>query len=206
MAQVRTRTTTAPDRSGRSRLSTRPSSPAGRPRKAAPARRGARRQANRPDRKGRRRRATPDAVVKQFALDGSTQAWSILVMSVDRGGAGTSVRAQAMHLSDELPAGTTAIRRVRSLGSRARQRRLCRYLAGAAHPHRLAVLVKLLEGPATYKALQKTTGQKSGPLYHHVNQLRIAGLVAPAQRDLYQLTPAGRAVVAMLLCGFAVTP
>jgi predicted transcriptional regulator len=54
------------------------------------------------------------------------------------------------------------------------------------------VLLKLLEGPATYRALAKATRLRAGPLYHHIAQLRLAGLVRPKERDLYALTRGGR--------------
>jgi predicted transcriptional regulator len=63
------------------------------------------------------------------------------------------------------------------------------------HAQRVTLLVKLLEGPATYAALQKVTKSKVGPLYHHINQLRLAGLILPKQRDLYELTRAGRNLI-----------
>jgi len=56
-------------------------------------------------------------------------------------------------------------------------------------------MVKLLEGPGTYRALQKVTKLKAGPLYHHVSQLRLAGLILPKQRDLYELTRGGRNLI-----------
>jgi len=68
-------------------------------------------------------------------------------------------------------------------------------LAALGHPHRITLLSTLLEGPATYRLLQRRTGLKAGPLYHHVNQLRLAGLLAPKTRDLYDLTRSGRNVL-----------
>ncbi len=70
-----------------------------------------------------------------------------------------------------------------------------RALAAVGHPQRLNIMVKLLEGPATYRALQKVTKSKAGPLYHHVSQLRLAGLILPKQRDLYELTRGGRNLI-----------
>ncbi len=67
-----------------------------------------------------------------------------------------------------------------------------RALAAVGHMQRIKMINKLLEGPATYKALQKVTKLKAGPLYHHVNQLRLAGLILPKRRDLYELTRGGR--------------
>lgn len=64
--------------------------------------------------------------------------------------------------------------------------------AALGHPQRAQMLLALLGGPATYRAIQKLTKLKAGPLYHHVNHLRLAGLIAPRQRDLYELTRGGR--------------
>src|SRR5438045_4011437 len=52
-------------------------------------------------------------------------------------------------------------------------------LAAAGHSARLRILDLLLAGPATYRALQRCTGCKVGPLYHHVHHLRLAGLILP---------------------------
>jgi DNA-binding transcriptional ArsR family regulator len=89
--------------------------------------------------------------------------------------------------------------RARRVATRGRVERIAETLDAAASPHRLAVLAKLLEGPATYQALQKATGLKVGPLYHHINRLRLARLVAPKERDLYRLTRAGRNLLCVLL-------
>jgi predicted transcriptional regulator len=56
-------------------------------------------------------------------------------------------------------------------------------------------MAKLLEGPVTYRGLQKVTRLKAGPLYHHINQLRLANLILPKQRDLYELTRGGRNLI-----------
>ncbi len=84
-------------------------------------------------------------------------------------------------------------------GSRASMRSTV--LTALGHATRFRILCKLLEGPATYRALQKLTRMKAGPLYHHINQLRLARLILPRQRDLYSLTRGGRnaVVVAHLL-------
>ncbi len=80
---------------------------------------------------------------------------------------------------------------------------VCEALAAVGHVQRARLMVKLLEGPATYRALQRITGAKPGPLYHHVNQLRLAGLILPKQRDLYELTRGGRNLI---LAAIAVGP
>ena len=74
----------------------------------------------------------------------------------------------------------------------------CQTLAAVSHVVRARILAKLLEGPAVYRSLQRMTKLKAGPLYHHVNQLRLAGLIMPKQRDLYELTRGGRNLILAL--------
>ena len=77
--------------------------------------------------------------------------------------------------------------------------KMCDAFAAIGHVSRARILTKLLEGPATYAALQRATKLKAGPLYHHINQLRLAGLILPKQRDLYELTRGGRNLAAVAL-------
>ncbi len=42
---------------------------------------------------------------------------------------------------------------------------------------------------------EKVTKLKAGPLYHHINQRRLAGLMLPKERDLYELTRGGRNLI-----------
>ncbi len=81
--------------------------------------------------------------------------------------------------------------------------RTCQAFAAFGHTQRAKVMARLLEGPATYRALQRVTKLKAGPLYHHINQLRLAGLILPKQRDLYELTRGGRNII---LAAMAVGP
>lgn len=79
---------------------------------------------------------------------------------------------------------------------------MCRALGTLGHVQRVRIMLKLLEGPATYRALERATRIKVGPLYHHINQLRLSGLILPKQRDLYELTRGGRnLVLAALVAG-----
>lgn len=95
---------------------------------------------------------------------------------------------QALSLTSRQSRGVAAkIRRATIHASQA--------FSAAGHVQRARIMAKLLEGPATYRALQRVTKLKSGPLYHHVNQLRLAGLILPKQRDLYELTRGGRNLV-----------
>jgi DNA-binding transcriptional ArsR family regulator len=73
--------------------------------------------------------------------------------------------------------------------------RVSEAFAALGHPQRIRILVKLLGSPGTYQALMKLTKLGAGPLYHHINQLRMAGLILPKQRDLYELTRGGRNVI-----------
>ena len=75
----------------------------------------------------------------------------------------------------------------------------CQTVAAASHVVRAQILAKLLEGPAVYRSLQRVAKLKPGPLYHHINQLRLAGLMLPKQRDLYELTRAGRNLILGLM-------
>jgi hypothetical protein len=77
--------------------------------------------------------------------------------------------------------------------------RVCQAMAALGHVSRARMLLKMLEGPATYRALQRVSALKAGPLYHHVNHLRLAGLILPKQRDLYELTRGGRNLMLVAL-------
>jgi DNA-binding HxlR family transcriptional regulator len=87
----------------------------------------------------------------------------------------------------------------RSLGTGGEARRLAAVLSALGSAYRVQILVKLLEGPGTYRTLQKATRLKAGPLYHHVAQLRLAGLIGPKERDLYELTRGGRNLILVVL-------
>ena len=72
-------------------------------------------------------------------------------------------------------------------------------LAAVGHHQRIRIVLKLLGGEATHRLLAKATGLKAGPLYYHLRELRLAGLIGPKVRDLYVLTPKGqRALLAVL--------
>ena len=84
-------------------------------------------------------------------------------------------------------------------------KRVCVAMAAAGHEVRAKLMLKLLDGPATYRALKRVTKLEAGPLYHHINQLRLAGLILPKQRDLYELTRGGRnLILAMMVLDRAV--
>ncbi len=65
-------------------------------------------------------------------------------------------------------------------------------LGSLASTHRLTIVHRLMEGPAGYGQLREATKLQAGPLYHHIGFLRLAGVVGPKSRDVYELTESGR--------------
>lgn len=74
-----------------------------------------------------------------------------------------------------------------------------RLLAAVSHPKRIDILKILLCGPAGYHLLTKVTTLKAGPLYHHLGELRSAGLVGPKTRDIYSITRKGQRMMVLIL-------
>ncbi|MFQ6048072.1 MAG: helix-turn-helix domain-containing protein [Phycisphaerae bacterium] len=77
-----------------------------------------------------------------------------------------------------------------------------RLFAALGHPHRLAILKAILTGADSYQQLRDRVGLKAGPLYHHVRELRLAGLLELGGRDSYHLSQLGQDVV-LLACSLA---
>ncbi len=112
---------------------------------------------------------------------------------------------QQQHESLQIPVGSgggggggAAIRR-----AAARLAKVAPALSAISHEHRIRMMAELLTGPKTYQDLQKLTKLKAGPLYHHINQLRLAELILPKQRDTYELTRGGRNLI---LAAMALAP
>ena len=82
---------------------------------------------------------------------------------------------------------------------RAALERTCEAMSALGHPHRAAMMAKLMEGPQSYRTLQQAMGLKAGPLYHHIRQLRLGGLILPKHRDWYAHTQAGRNLVMVMM-------
>ncbi len=85
----------------------------------------------------------------------------------------------------------TAAQAARRMVRRADRTEIASLMTGLANPHRLAILHNLLQGPANYRHLRSATQLKAGPLYHHISELRLAGLIGPKARDTYELTELG---------------
>jgi len=100
---------------------------------------------------------------------------------------------------DVLPVCKKRERTARLIARGAQPEQAARLLAALAHPQRIRILLKLLGGEATHRLLTKATRLKAGPLYHHLSELRAAGLIGPRVRDVYVLTSRGqRAILATL--------
>jgi len=76
-----------------------------------------------------------------------------------------------------------------SAASNERIAKLCNAMANA---RRVAMLKAIFTGSGSYAQLSEALGLKAGPLYHHVRELRLAGLLELAQRDTYRLTEYGK--------------
>ncbi len=152
--------------------------------------------AARATRKTRRKKATVRQRVTPASKKTAVELFGTANADPDRVDIAVAVRA-AGRFRVERRSATPGGAGAKPITARHRQR-LGVVLDAAASTHRLAILELLLGGPATYQHLQKTTGLKVGPLYHHVNQLRAAGLIGPKERDLYWLTQSGRILVLVL--------
>ncbi len=127
-------------------------------------------------------------------VEGTGDGWDQVVAAAHRLTALPRSRLTRQAKGSLKPEQTNS-RAARAILRAGRTEELARVLGALGSTHRLRILFKLLEGAATYRTLQKVTGLKAGPLYHHIAQLRLAELVGPKQRDLYDLTRAGRNVV-----------
>ena len=143
-------------------------------------------QTSRPEQSG-------DLAVVVAAVEADGKGWRTQVgqASLRAGSGGRGVMART--------------RAAKRLTTPAKRKRLAQVVSAVASPHRLTIMAKLLEGPATYQALIKASGLKVGPLYHHINQLRLASLVGPKERDLYRLTRAGQNVLLTMLAMLPLT-
>ena len=90
-----------------------------------------------------------------------------------------------------LAASDAVAKAAKKLVRRCNPRETAALLASMSNPHRLVILHRLLQGPATYAQLQSTCKLKAGPLYHHISSLRLAGLVGPKTRNCYELSEVG---------------
>lgn len=156
--------------------------------------------------KGRKRRQRRAATTG--GLSGRNEGCSVVLMVVERVGRRLDRVTSKLQISSigtgwrGKPARSRKWDRRASKSSGQFPARACQAMFALGHVQRMRIMRKLLDGPAIYQALKKLTRLKSGPLYHHINHLRLAGLLLPKQRDLYELTRAGRnAVLGVMAMG-----
>jgi DNA-binding HxlR family transcriptional regulator len=65
---------------------------------------------------------------------------------------------------------------------------LAKTLSALGHSHRILLLRAMFDGVTSYAMLRRRTGLKPGPMYHHLRELRIAGLLKDGPRDVYRPT------------------
>ena len=149
----------------------------------------------------KRRRGAESAATGGFPRIGGKEGCSAVLVVAERVGRHLDRVTNSLELFTLGTDGAGKVPRGRKGGRRRSKQgveippRVCEAMFALGHVQRMRVIRKLLDGPATYQALKRITKLKPGPLYHHVNQLRLAGLILPKQRDLYELTRAGRNLV-----------
>jgi DNA-binding transcriptional ArsR family regulator len=90
----------------------------------------------------------------------------------------------------------------RKPGNRAADRgyeRACLILAALGHPQRIRILEAMFGRTATYRELQEICRLQPGPFYHHIGELRLAGLIATKRRDTYEVTTAGKEAFGLVM-------
>ena len=81
-------------------------------------------------------------------------------------------------------------------------REMAKLLSAFGHPQRVAIAKAIYAGAHRYASLRESVDLKAGPMYHHLRELRLAGVLADGPRDAYELTDRGRDAV-IVLCSLA---
>jgi len=79
---------------------------------------------------------------------------------------------------------------------------MAKLLSAFGHPQRVAIAKAIYAGAHRYADLRERVNLKAGPMYHHLRELRLAGVLADGPRDVYELTERGRDAV-IVLCSLA---
>ncbi len=80
-------------------------------------------------------------------------------------------------------------------------------LAAIGHRQRLAILVSLLQAPASVSELVKALELgTSGAAYHHLNVLQSAGFVGQRERGLFEIAPEQVGCIVGILAALATDP
>jgi hypothetical protein len=97
------------------------------------------------------------------------------------------VHAGQVDALDRRPEGSRGQKLLRGLD----QPGMARVFAALGSSRRLAMLGAIFDGACSYAALVGRLNMKAGPLYHHVRELRLAGLLESDARDSYRLSKRG---------------
>ncbi|HUN82696.1 MAG TPA: hypothetical protein VMV81_14420 [Phycisphaerae bacterium] len=111
----------------------------------------------------------------------------VLLALAQRQGDEAAVRYAAIEEAFERP----GLRPKAALLARADARKISELLTGLAHPDRIRVATAIMTGANTHRLLKESLQLKTGPLYHHLRELQMAGLVGMASRNFYVLTEPG---------------
>jgi hypothetical protein len=106
---------------------------------------------------------------------------------MEAGESGRRVHVGQVDALDRRPGGG----RRRILLQELDQAGMARVFAALGSPRRLAMLGAIFDGAGSYAGLVGRLNMKAGPLYHHVRELRLAGLLEPDARDSYRLSKRG---------------
>jgi len=82
-----------------------------------------------------------------------------------------------------------------ALLAKANAKKVAALMAGLSHPDRYRVASAIMTGSNSHRLLKESVGLKTGPLYHHVRGLQMAGLVTQPSRNFYTLTEIGEAAL-----------
>lgn len=111
----------------------------------------------------------------------------VLLALAQRQGGDAAVRYAAIEEAFDRP----GQRPKAALLAKADAKKVSEVLSGLAHPDRIRVASAIMTGGNTHRLLKQALGLKTGPLYHHIRALQLAGLVAQASRNFYTLTEHG---------------
>ena len=115
----------------------------------------------------------------------------VLLVLAQRQGGNATLRYTSLEEAFEKP----GQRPKAAILAKADARKVAEFLSGLAHPDRIRVAAAIMTGSNTHRLLKETLGLKTGPLYHHIRGLQMAGLVTLVSRNFYTLTEQGEAAL-----------
>ena len=128
-----------------------------------------------------------------FPKPGREASVAAVITAGRRGGAWAKIRCGAWIWSSANRPNGEPLPRGAQLG------KLAETLAAAGHSHRLRILNALANGHADHQRLNQVTCLAPGPLYYHLRELQLSGLVQRSNRNVYELTRKGTTVTQTVL-------